>query len=161
MAIRQYLQVLDVVWCVTVIDILSIGLDAAVNQFYMYGIPSLEWNGWGFVGSPIATVTTCFIQLIILYFYAFWWKQYHVLYYPKHAIIESFTITKLKVYSKLSMYLSIGMTLDSLSYEIVTIASGRLSAVVVSAQGVLFNIWGLSWAILWGVLLGNCIIDVE
>jgi Na+-driven multidrug efflux pump len=48
---------------------LALGANFGFNFFYIYGIPSLRFDGLGFVGSPFATSSSTWFRFIALVVY--------------------------------------------------------------------------------------------
>ncbi|RHY81730.1 hypothetical protein DYB37_002679 [Aphanomyces astaci] len=65
--------------CATVACVLNIYL----HFVFIYG--AFGWSGWGFVGSPWATVTSLVTQVALYVAYTVLWKRYHVPYWSGWA----------------------------------------------------------------------------
>merc|ERR1711871_1448651 len=95
MAIRQFMQALGVVMPATIVSIAAVGVNIGFNQLFIYGAGS--WDGFGFVGSPLATAASFFFQLSAFCLYAFVYKRYHEDYWPKEGwSFESITSKRIK-----------------------------------------------------------------
>ena len=108
MAIRGYLQSIEVILPLTIVPIITITFDAAMNYFLIYGITinifniNIDWNGLGFIGSPLATLSSVLLQLILFYMWCFMYKKHHI---KKNAwskwSLKSFEISRIKRFSKI------------------------------------------------------------
>ena len=84
MALRQYFQSMRVVLPATFVSVICIGINIGLNQLFIYGINiellnsmKFEFNGFGFIGSPIATSFSYVIQLLMFTIYVVCYKKYH------------------------------------------------------------------------------------
>ena len=78
MAIRQFMQALQIVKPATVVSLLAVGANVGFNYLFIWGLgPDSSWQGLGFKGSPIATTVSLCLQLGLFCAYAFGYKKYH------------------------------------------------------------------------------------
>ncbi|ETV89605.1 hypothetical protein H257_00816 [Aphanomyces astaci] len=82
-AIDNFMRIQDIALpalvCATVACVLNIYL----HFVFIYG--AFGWSGWGFVGSPWATVTSLVTQVALYVAYTVLWKRYHVPYWSGWA----------------------------------------------------------------------------
>merc|ERR1719230_652893 len=78
-ACTAYFSTIGVVMPATVCTVITVVLNIAFNYVFIYGytICGIFIGGWGFVGSPIATVTSSWLQLILFTTYCFGIKKHH------------------------------------------------------------------------------------
>ena len=87
-AIRLYHQSLEIVTPFTIISTITIILNIAGNQLWLYGLDiniggwRIKFDGLGFIGSPLATSASVCLQLIMYYLWGFKIKKYHI----KHGV---------------------------------------------------------------------------
>lgn len=71
MAIRQYFQALQIVHPATIVSITSVGINVALNQILIHGLHlnifngfiNIQFDGLGFIGSPLATTCSLTFQV--------------------------------------------------------------------------------------------------
>ena len=85
-AIRCYLQSIEVILTLSIISIITICCDAPLKYTLIYGIHShlfnafinTEWDGLRFIGSPLATLSSVIIQLLLSYLLCSYYEKYHL-----------------------------------------------------------------------------------
>ena len=164
MAIRQYFQALQIVHPATIVSVLSVGMNLLLNQVLIYGVHidwhniQIEWNGLGFIGSPLATTCSLIFQLTSFCLYAVLFKQY-----PKKSgawggfTIQSFQWNRIKNFFKVIGPMMIGDATENWSYQVIVMICGILPDSDVAANTVIFNLWGILWSIFWGVGLATIV----
>eukprot|EP00930_Biecheleria_cincta_P039179 TRINITY_DN26953_c0_g1_i1.p1 TRINITY_DN26953_c0_g1~~TRINITY_DN26953_c0_g1_i1.p1 ORF type:complete len:511 (-),score=63.96 TRINITY_DN26953_c0_g1_i1:335-1867(-) len=70
-AVRQYFQAQDIVRPQMVVNACFVVVNLLLNLLFIWGIPGVL-NGLGFVGSPLATVVSRWLQLFTFTFYVKW-----------------------------------------------------------------------------------------
>lgn len=147
-ALRQYLQAQEIVNPATIISILSVGVCLVSNYVFIYGfgpIPALH-----FIGSPIAQCVASIFQPTALYVYAFWYKGYHKKTWYGFKIKECLNLVRVKYFVSLSLGMTLNLALDEWVYNAVSSLAGTMGALNLAANSVMFNLWGLIFAIFWG-----------
>ncbi|GAB9473958.1 Multidrug/oligosaccharidyl-lipid/polysaccharide [Globisporangium polare] len=147
-AMRQYLQSQEIVTPATIISILSVGVCLVSNYVFIYGfgpIPALH-----FIGSPIAQCVASIFQPVALYVYAFWYKGYHKKTWYGFKVQECLQWERVKYFVSLSLGMTLNLALDEWVYNVVSSLAGSMGAMNLAANSVMFNLWGLIFAVYWG-----------
>jgi len=148
MAIRQFMQAMQIVKPATIVSLLAVGANAGFNQLFIWGGLG-GWEGVGFIGSPIATTASLCLQLGLFCGYAFAYKGYHREYWGGWSC-GVFRRSRLRAFLKIVVPMTIGSAVENWGYQLITFSSGRLGSADVAAMSVLYNIWGVLWAFYWG-----------
>lgn len=146
-ALRQYLQAQEIIWPGTVVAGTSIFVSFGANYVLIYGVAGL--GGYGFVGAPLAQSVGYLYQLVALWYVACGWKQYHRKTWYGWSL-ECFQFSRLRRFCALSFGITINLCLDEWVYSAVTAMAGLLGSLDVAANAILFNLWGLLFAVFWG-----------
>lgn len=147
-AMRQYLQAQEIVAPATIISILSVVVCLVSNYVFIYGfgpIPALH-----FIGSPIAQCVASIFQPVALYVYAFWYKGYHKKTWYGFKMQECLQWERVKYFISLSLGMTLNLALDEWVYNVVSSIAGSMGAMNLAANSVMFNLWGLIFAVYWG-----------
>ena len=164
MAIRQYFQAMQIVHPATVVSCVCVGLNVGLNALLIYGVDidwkwiQIHWDGLGFIGSPLATLSSMICQLSLFSLYAIVIKQY-----PKKKKAwngwtrESFKWSRVKNFITIIFPLMIGDASENWAYQIIALLSAQLPTEDVAAMNIINNIWGMLWAVFWGLGLATII----
>jgi len=166
MAIRQYFQSLQIVHPATIVSLLSVAMNVFLNQILIYGLNinlfhgavHIQFNGLGFIGSPLATTCSLVFQLTLFSLYAIVYKKY-----PQKAgawggfTWRSFEWSRVKNFFKVIGPMMIGDATENWSYQTVILTTGSLPDADVAANTVIFNIWGVFWSVFWGIGLATIV----
>lgn len=76
-AVTAYFSTIGVVMPATVCTVITVLMNIIFNYVFIYGytIGGMTIGAWGFIGSPIATVTSSWLQLILFVTYCFGIKK--------------------------------------------------------------------------------------
>eukprot|EP01084_Bolivina_argentea_P048061 88568_1 len=142
-ALSTYFKAQSIVLPTTVICAVMIIVNLVINLVivYGYGIDYIvykfnghHWNGFGFIGSPIATAITRTIQFIVYIIYMFYYKQYHIInktWSPFKA--DTFSWKRIKIFLSVALPQSIGIALEEWSFQIITLFTAKLANADVAA----------------------------
>lgn len=147
-ALRQYLQAQEIVTPATIISVVSVGVCLVSNYVFIYGfgpIPALH-----FIGSPIAQCVASIFQPVALWAYAFWYKGYHKKTWYGFKLSECLQVARVKYFTSLSLGMTLNLALDEWVYNVVSSLAGGMGATKLAANSVMFNLWGLVFAVYWG-----------
>ena len=162
MAIRQYFQALQIVLPATIVSSICVGINVGLNAFLIYGVHwnniGINWNGFGFIGSPLATSASMIVQIVLFCTFAIGIKQY-----PKKKKAwngwtwKSFQWQRVKNFLSILLPIMIGDVSENWAYQIVTLLSAKLVSEDIAAMNIVFNIWAMLWAVFWGLGLATII----
>eukprot|EP00123_Amoebidium_parasiticum_P012288 comp21254_c0_seq1/m.28966 comp21254_c0_seq1/g.28966 ORF comp21254_c0_seq1/g.28966 comp21254_c0_seq1/m.28966 type:complete len:552 (-) comp21254_c0_seq1:439-2094(-) len=144
---RQYFQAMGIMWPTTVVGSLSIGVAAICNYVFIYGIG--EWEGFGFVGSPLATVVACWFQPLALFLICVVWKGYH-----KQAWegwdTSAYTWDRLITFLSIAGPMASNSFVSNLANSLVSLIAAKMGSNIIAANAVVSGLWGMLWAVFWG-----------
>lgn len=146
MALRQFFQAAQIVIPATIVSLLTIGVNILLNQVLVNGMGG--FGGMGLTGSPLATLCAFFFQIstfLGIMIYMEYFKKYW-----DGWTWESFSKARIKKLLSLALPLSLGVFLENGGWQVLTLATGRLGEVNVSAMSILYSTWGILWAFYWG-----------
>ncbi|OQS03521.1 hypothetical protein THRCLA_04162 [Thraustotheca clavata] len=127
--------------CITMV------LNVVLNQVFIYGVGS--WNGLGFIGSPLATVVSSYVQVILFCLYTITWKQYHGPYWNGWCR-DSYSWKYMVKFLVLAMPMGSSSAVDWLSLTVAGMFLGTLAPEVSAANAVLFGLFGVVYACISG-----------
>ena len=120
-----------------------------LNYVFIFGL-SGYWGGLGFIGQPIAYVTTSAFQVAVLLGYLFYtkcaakcWVRWRVKNISKPS--------RLREFAQMAGCTFLGIAVDLWVATAVSFMAGTLGDVVVSAQGIVYNVWCLLWSLFYGI----------
>lgn len=102
-----------------------------------------------YIIAPLAQFVGSIYQLIALYLYACWWQRYHEKTWYGWTW-EIFRLERIRSFLNLALGMSANMALDEWVYGAITAIAGVLGTSEIAANSVLFNLWGLLFAVFWG-----------
>eukprot|EP00730_Choanoeca_flexa_P014464 TRINITY_DN6334_c0_g1_i1.p1 TRINITY_DN6334_c0_g1~~TRINITY_DN6334_c0_g1_i1.p1 ORF type:complete len:538 (+),score=75.22 TRINITY_DN6334_c0_g1_i1:160-1773(+) len=151
--VRQYFQSQRIVLPATIVSLISLPINVGYNQLFIHGIPNV-FNGFGFIGGPMATAATVTTQLVTYCVYMFWYRKLHVPTWPGLSW-QHFTWQRLQAHLGIALPLGIAIVCDESVFQSLVLMAGRFTEVDVDAMGVLFQVFGIVWAIWWGLGLAT------
>ncbi|OQR99021.1 hypothetical protein ACHHYP_07456 [Achlya hypogyna] len=116
-------------------------LNIVFNQLFIYG--GFGFEGLGFIGSPIATVTSTYLQLILFLLYTVVWKKYHVDYWGGWTT-ECLKRERVKIFLSLAVPMGMSSVVDWSSAAVASAFSGFLGPQIAAAMSVLNGIYGVA-----------------
>eukprot|EP00122_Pirum_gemmata_P005202 Pgem_evm1s4746 len=140
--LRQYFQAMGIMWPTTVVGLVSIAVTILANQVLIHGIGS--WHGFGFVGSPLATVVAAWVQPFLLIMICVVWKKYHKKAWPGWKK-DALTGARLKSFCKMALPVAGNSLITNISATIVTLIAARLGNDIISANAVITGLWTMLW----------------
>jgi multidrug resistance protein, MATE family len=140
-ALSMWTESLEVVWPVTIISIVFIGINFLLNWVFVNGGMVPGWNGLGLVGSPIATAVSKMLQIISLWLWIFpvgkTAKKLDVWHgWSRKALDWRFVCTFLR----LGVPMAATEAVFDWMFEITTGFAGGISSEGIAAMGVLVNL---------------------
>lgn len=84
--LRWYFQAQNNVQPAMIINFVFIGVNAALNYVLIFGLG--RWHGIGYIGSPVATAISIWLQLITYIIYMFAIRKYHIGTWPNWSLAE-------------------------------------------------------------------------
>ncbi|KDO32774.1 hypothetical protein SPRG_02472 [Saprolegnia parasitica CBS 223.65] len=116
-------------------------LNIFFNQLFIYG--GFGYDGLGFIGSPIATVTSTYLQLILFLLYTVVWKKYHVDYWGGWST-ECLKRERVQIFLSLAVPMGMSSVVDWSSAAVASAFSGFLGPQIAAAMSVLNGIYGVA-----------------
>ncbi|EQC40155.1 hypothetical protein SDRG_02805 [Saprolegnia diclina VS20] len=146
--LTAYFATINVVQSATITSIIAMILNALLNQVFINGIPGI-WAGIGFVGSPLATVVSSCMQLLLFGVYTMVWRRYHVPYWGgwTRVAVDQAHWTK---FLALALPLGASSAVDWASLTVAGMVLGTLDPAYSAANAVLFGLFGVVYACVSG-----------
>ncbi|EQC32491.1 hypothetical protein SDRG_09817 [Saprolegnia diclina VS20] len=138
--LTTYFATQGVIMPATLCSTLTVFLNIGFNQLFIYG--GFGYDGLGFIGSPIATVTSTCLQLLIFVGYTVWYKQYHLDYWGGWTM-ECISKERLLVFLPLAVPMGMSSVVDWASAACTTAFSGYLGPDIAACQAVLNGVFGV------------------
>ncbi|GLE00496.1 hypothetical protein PINS_up009253 [Pythium insidiosum] len=140
-ACSTYFASQGIIMPATVCSALTMLMNIAFNQFYIYG--AFGWKGLGFIGSPLATVTSTCLQLTLFLSYTVLWKGYHKPYWGGWTW-EALRRDRLQVFLALAIPMGASSVVDWASATVAGAFSGFLGPNIAASQAVLGGVFGVA-----------------
>ncbi|KAJ0409842.1 hypothetical protein P43SY_005736 [Pythium insidiosum] len=140
-ACSTYFASQGIIMPATVCSALTMIMNIVFNRLYIYG--AFGWQGLGFIGSPLATVTSTCLQLTLFLSYTVLWKGYHKPYWGGWTW-ESLRRDRLKVFLSLAIPMGASSVVDWASATVAGAFSGFLGPNIAASQAVLGGVFGVT-----------------
>lgn len=140
-ACSTYFAAQGIIMPATICSALTMILNVFFNQLFIYG--AFGWEGLGFIGSPLATVTSTCLQLVLFLLYTVWWKRYHDKYWGGWTR-ECLEKERVKVFLNLAIPMGASSVVDWASAAIAGAFSGFLGPNIAASQSVLGGVFGVT-----------------
>ncbi|CAK4416999.1 unnamed protein product [Aphanomyces euteiches] len=139
-ALVAYFAAQDVVMPATVISVITMGMNILFNQVFIHGVNG--WHGLGFIGSPLAAVTSSFFQLALFVLYTIVWKKHHA---PSWGGWSSDCIskTRLDVFFEHALPSGASAVVDWATITVASTFSGYLGPEMTAALAVMTGFFGV------------------
>merc|ERR1719223_738286 len=151
-ALTSFFATIDVVMPATFCTCITVICNVVFNYVFIYGydsnnntiIPAL-----GFVGSPLATVTSSFLQLAMFVTYCVFIKGYHKKYWPgwQREAIQTSTV---RTFMALGLPIGLSSVVDWASGAVAGSFSGWCGFEVAAAQNVLNGLFAITYSTVSG-----------
>ena len=129
------------------IYIFNFNISFIFNYVFIYGIGSHK--GFGFVGSPLATVAASWFQPVALFVLCVTWKKYHRGAWDGWAP-ATWTRDRICTFARIAVPIACNALASNLANSLVTLVAARMGPDVIAANAVVSGLWGLMWALFWG-----------
>jgi len=146
-ALTSYFATIGVVMPATCCTCITVLANIFFNYFFIYGYGS--WEGFGFIGSPLATVTSSWLQLFLFVTYTIVIKKYHKPYWGGWTK-ESISMGRLRPFLALGVPTGLSSVVDWLSGAMAGSFSGLCGVKVAAGQNVLTNLFALTYSTVSG-----------
>jgi len=146
-AMNSYFATIGVVMPATFVSCFSAVMNIVFNYVFIYGWGPI--GGFGFVGSPLATVTTSWLQLLVFYTYTVKIRGFHKEYWggwSKEAIAWS----RVKSFLALGIPTGLSAVVDSSSGAVAGAFSGWCGVQVAAGQNLLNGFFQLCYGAVSG-----------
>jgi MATE family multidrug resistance protein len=146
-ALTSYFSCIGVVLPATFCTCFTVCANIFFNWFFIYGYGSFK--GFGFVGSPMATVTSSYLQLFVYMFYVVYVKEYHKDYWCGWSK-EAISASRLRTFLALGVPTGLSSVVDWGSGAIAGSFSGLCGVDVAAGQNVLNSLFALTYSTVSG-----------
>ncbi|DAZ95748.1 TPA: hypothetical protein N0F65_006396 [Lagenidium giganteum] len=140
-ACSTYFAAQGIIMPATFCSALTMVLNVVLNRFYIYG--AFGWKGMGFIGSPLATVTSTCLQLFFFLMYTVVLKGYHKPYWGGWSR-ECLNKERVKVFLSLAIPMGASSVVDWASATVAGAFSGFLGPNIAASQSVLGGVFGVA-----------------
>jgi MATE family multidrug resistance protein len=147
-ATERFLNCQRILFPGVLVGIIALVLNIIFNYFFIFIC------NFGFIGAPLATTTSRYLQLFMLWFYIYW-KGIHKRSCDK-IYKESFQLKQIWEYLKLGFPSAIWLWLESMGWNIVTILVGTLQVeTTTAAHAIAISVLTLSFITPLGIGVGT------
>lgn len=146
-ALTSWFSTVGVVMPATACTCITVVSNAFFNWFFIYGYGSFK--GFGFIGSPLATVTSSWLQLFLFVGYTIFIKGYHKPYWNGWSK-EAIGWDRMKIFLALGVPTGLSAVVDWASGAIAGSFSGLCGVEVAAGQNVLNGLFALTYSTVSG-----------
>lgn len=152
-ALTSFFSTIDVVMPATFCTCITVVCNVVFNYVFIYGYAtesgSTLFPALGFVGSPLATVTSSWLQLIMFVTYTVFIRGYHKSYWPGWQR-EAIGGPRVKTFMALGLPIGLSSVVDWFSGAIAGSFSGWCGFQVAAGQNVLNGLFAISYSTVSG-----------
>ncbi|ETW08427.1 hypothetical protein H310_01010 [Aphanomyces invadans] len=146
-ALTAYFAAQGIVIPATICSVVTMGFNVVFNQVLIHGVGG--WSGLGFVGSPLATMASTVLQLVLFVLYTIVWKEYHKPCWGGWTW-ECVKKDRLDVFLALAIPMGASAVVDWASATVAGAFSGYLGPNIAACQAVLNGLFGVVSAFVSG-----------
>lgn len=146
-ALNSYFSTIGVVMPATFVTCITVVSNAVFNYLFIYGYGA--FGGFGFIGSPLATVTSSWLQLTIFWIYTCKIRGYHTEYWGGWSR-EAITWKRIKPFLALGVPTGMSAVVDSSSGAVAGMFSGWCGVQVAAGQNLLNGFFMLCYSTVSG-----------
>jgi MATE family multidrug resistance protein len=151
-AMTSFFSTIDVVMPATFCTCITVCCNVVFNYVFIYGYErdgNQIFPALGFIGSPLATVASSFLQLIMFTTYCFCIKGYHKPYWPGWTK-EAISGKRVGQFMALGLPVGLSSVVDWMSGAIAGSFSGWCGFKVAAAQNVLNGLFSITYSTVSG-----------
>jgi len=152
-AMTSFFSTIDVVMPATFCTCITVFCNIFFNYVFIYGYESSDgtqiFPALGFIGSPLATVASSFLQLIMFVTYCMIIKGYHKPYWPGWTR-EAIGGPRVKTFMALGLPIGLSSVVDWASGAVAGSFSGWCGFKVAAAQNVLNGLFSITYSTVSG-----------
>ncbi|EQC39387.1 hypothetical protein SDRG_03589 [Saprolegnia diclina VS20] len=138
--LTTYFATLGVIMPATICSCFTMLLNIFFNQLFIYGWDG--FGGFGFIGSPLATVASTCVQLVLFVLYTIVWQKYHQNYWGGWSR-DCVKKERVEVFLALAIPMGASSVVDWASATLAGAFSGYLGPNIAAAQAVLNGLFGV------------------
>ncbi|KAF0691536.1 Aste57867_17267 [Aphanomyces stellatus] len=146
-ALTTYFATQGVIMPATFCSCLTMVLNVVFNQVFIYG--AFGWPGLGFIGSPLATVCSTILQLVLFVMYTMVIKGYHKPYWGGWTW-DCVKKERVHVFLALAIPMGASSVVDWASATVAGAFSGYLGPNIAAAQAVIYGLFSVANSCLSG-----------
>ncbi len=141
-----------------IINFFCVGLNLGLNVVLVHGTrwARVDWDGLGFVGSPIATTLTRLIMLVSMLLVTRV-TRWHAPTWAGGWSRQALSWGRVSTFLKQGVPLSLGNLVEDLQIQVIGVLAGRMGAVAVATNNALINIFMLLATLEAGVMTATSI----
>ncbi|KDO35464.1 hypothetical protein SPRG_00311 [Saprolegnia parasitica CBS 223.65] len=138
--LTTYFATLGVIMPATICSCFTMLLNIFFNQLFIYGWDG--FGGFGFIGSPLATVASTCVQLLLFVLYTIVWQKYHQNFWAGWSW-DCVKKERVQVFLALAIPMGASSVVDWASATLAGAFSGYLGPNIAAAQAVLNGLFGV------------------
>mmetsp|Transcript_103854 Transcript_103854/g.292930 ORF Transcript_103854/g.292930 Transcript_103854/m.292930 type:complete len:486 (-) Transcript_103854:209-1666(-) len=146
-SLTSYFATIGVVMPATVCTCITVICNIVFNYVFIYGYGNFQ--GFGFIGSPLATVTSSYLQLLLFVFYTVVIKRYHRDYW-RGWNREAISLPRVKMFLALGVPTGASSVVDWASGALAGSFSGLAGVQVAAGQNVLNGLFAMTYSTVSG-----------
>eukprot|EP00401_Gymnodinium_catenatum_P006829 CAMPEP_0117518260 /NCGR_PEP_ID=MMETSP0784-20121206/32040_1 /TAXON_ID=39447 /ORGANISM="" /LENGTH=548 /DNA_ID=CAMNT_0005314175 /DNA_START=96 /DNA_END=1742 /DNA_ORIENTATION=- len=146
-SLTSYFATIGVVMPATVCTCITVICNVVFNYVFIYGYGNFQ--GFGFIGSPLATVTSSYLQLLLFVFYTVVIKRYHRDYW-RGWNREAISLPRVKMFLALGVPTGASSVVDWASGALAGSFSGLAGVQVAAGQNVLNGLFAMTYSTVSG-----------
>jgi len=152
-ALTSFFSTIDVVMPATFCTCITVVCNVVFNYVFIYGYAAADGHqifpALGFVGSPLATVTSSWVQLVMFTTYCVFIKGYHKPYWDGWKR-EAVGVARLRTFMALGLPIGLFSVVDWASGAVAGSFSGWCGFQVAAGQNVLNGLFAISYSTVSG-----------
>ncbi|KAG9415182.1 hypothetical protein AC1031_008619 [Aphanomyces cochlioides] len=139
-ALTTYFATQGVIMPATICSCFTMVLNIVFNQVFIYGV--YGWGGFGFIGSPLATVSSTILQLLLFVTYTVVIKGYHKNYWGGWTW-DCVKKERVQVFLALAIPMGASSVVDWASATVAGAFSGYLGPNIAASNAVMNGLFGV------------------
>eukprot|EP01064_Diplonema_japonicum_P015146 TRINITY_DN22910_c0_g1_i1.p1 TRINITY_DN22910_c0_g1~~TRINITY_DN22910_c0_g1_i1.p1 ORF type:complete len:502 (+),score=135.76 TRINITY_DN22910_c0_g1_i1:34-1539(+) len=138
--VNNFFQSMQIVKPAIVVTYIFLPVNAALNLFLIWGLPGTSWDGLGFIGGPLATTITRWLQCSCFLIYMLWYRKAHEQVWGGWSM-ECFSSARLGRFLKLGAPLALSGLFEEAQLQTIAIMAVHMGSEQIAAHATVLNIF--------------------
>lgn len=149
--INKFLIAQDVRLPQLIFSIIFLGINVLLNMVLVFGIG--DWKGLGFIGSPIATVTSSWGLFLCIYIYSLQSNAVQNTTWPEKGLLSTIPSFRKRAneYLGQAVPLGLGGLLEDGQLQTISVLAGRISTTAAATHNAVFTVVVFLSSFMWAV----------